>query len=203
MLVDPAEALMATIMIQELERVSEESGPGSPCRSRKVPHYGRPMTASVHDVAAAIHRRLPGLPPDNLHKLLYYCQGHSLALAGRPMFTDRVVAADDGPRIDGFHAGAADTQRIDRVYANTVLYVIGRYGDLATRDLIRLTKAESPWAESPRGGEIGHEAMRHFFSTAGAPDGIDDPRLTDPEFRKGQQDHLEERRAAEAASHGG
>ncbi|MBO0869079.1 MAG: hypothetical protein J2P15_10980 [Micromonosporaceae bacterium] len=54
------------------------------------------MTASARDVAAAIRRRLPGVPTKKLHKLLYYCQGHHLAHFGVPLFAESVVAFDMG-----------------------------------------------------------------------------------------------------------
>lgn len=232
---------MVTTVADVHDRAGARSRPYDHCRSRLPGVYRRPMTASVHDVAAAIHRRLPGLPQGHLHKLLYYCQGHSLALAGRPMFANRIVAAADGPRIDGLAAdgpriggraadetraggraadppriggqpadetragglaaGGGEPQRLDRVYANTVLHVIGRYGGLSGRDLARLTRSEAPWAGTPAGGEISHQALRRFFSTDGAPDGADDPRLADPVLRRELRRHLEDRRAAEAAGH--
>ncbi|MDG4790354.1 hypothetical protein O7626_40865 [Micromonospora sp. WMMD1102] len=48
---------------------------------------------SVHDVAAEIRRRLPGVDEQKLHALLYYCQGHHLAHTGEPLFREEIVAA--------------------------------------------------------------------------------------------------------------
>jgi len=194
---------MIAVLVQKPERACDQIAPDDPSRSRQPADYGRPMTASVHDVAAAIYRRLPGLPPDNLHKLLYYCQGHSLALAGQPMFSNKVIAAHDGPRIEGFTEPEPEPKRIERVYANTVLYVVGRYGNLTLQDLTRLTQGETPWQATAAGEEITHEALRAFFTTAGAPAGMEDPRHKDPAIRRQLREHLEQSRAAEAARHAG
>jgi len=51
--------------------------------------YAVNMSASAHDVAAALRDRLPGLPTKKLHKLLYFCQGHHLAVKGEPLFRRR------------------------------------------------------------------------------------------------------------------
>ncbi len=187
---------MVIAVSRQPERVHENSGPDSPSRSSTPPDYVRPMTPTANDVAAAIHRLLPDPPPNKMHKLLYYCQGHSLALAGQPMFTNRITADTDGPRIDGYDQTPPTTQRIDRIYTNTVVYVVSRYGNLDVRDLSRLTRAEAPWADTPHGSEITHEAMSRFFSTDGAPVELDDPRHTDPEFRRGLRQHLKEHQAA-------
>lgn len=51
---------------------------------------------SVHDVAAAIRERLPGVGDEKLHALLYYAQGHHLAVFGEPLFAEETVAAPAG-----------------------------------------------------------------------------------------------------------
>jgi uncharacterized phage-associated protein len=55
------------------------------------------MTVSAHDVAAALRERLPGLGVKKLHKLLYYCQGHHLAVFEEPLFRETISAWDMGP----------------------------------------------------------------------------------------------------------
>jgi hypothetical protein len=47
------------------------------------------MPVSAHDVAAELRARQPGMPVKKLHKLLYYCQGHHLAVHGEPLFRER------------------------------------------------------------------------------------------------------------------
>lgn len=40
-----------------------------------------------------------GIDETKLHILLYYAQGHHLAATGRPLFSDEIIATEDGPRI--------------------------------------------------------------------------------------------------------
>jgi hypothetical protein len=54
-------------------------------------------TVSAHAVAAALRDRLPGLGFKKLHKLLYYCQGHHLAVFDDPLFRETISAWDMGP----------------------------------------------------------------------------------------------------------
>ncbi|PZS38029.1 MAG: hypothetical protein DLM62_15890 [Pseudonocardiales bacterium] len=55
------------------------------------------MPLSAHEVAAVLRDRLPGLPTKELHKLLYYCQGHHLATVDEPLFGETISAGDMGP----------------------------------------------------------------------------------------------------------
>ena len=55
------------------------------------------MTVPAHDVADALRERLPGLRTKKLHKLLYYCQGHHLAVFDEPLFRETISAWDMGP----------------------------------------------------------------------------------------------------------
>jgi uncharacterized phage-associated protein len=134
------------------------------------------MTAPLAAVAGAVRHRLPGLPDDHMHKLLYWCQGHSLALTGEPMIVARLVACVDGPIVDAA-IPASSPHRLGRVHANTVLYVVGRYGGLAIRDMSALTRTEDPWALTPLGAEIGHDLLQDWFTGPGRPDYVGDPRL--------------------------
>jgi uncharacterized phage-associated protein len=54
------------------------------------------MPVSAHDVAAVLRARQPGMPAKKLHKLLYYCQGHHLAVFDEPLFAETVSAYDMG-----------------------------------------------------------------------------------------------------------
>lgn len=142
-------------------------------------------TASAHQVAAELRRRLPGLGVKKLHKLLYYCQGHHLAAFGVPLFTESVSAWDMGPVVGALwyqekeHATVPSSASLDEGSLNTVGYVVSRYGKLSGSDLERLTHNEDPWleADASRGkGEsvkIPVEVLEGFFRRNSMDD--DDP----------------------------
>ena len=150
------------------------------------------MTVSVHDVAAALRQRLPGLTVKKLHKLLYYCQGHHLASFGEPLFGETVSAWDMGPVVgELWYAekhGELPVPRADlnEKQLNTIGYVVSRYGALSGSDLRHLTHAETPWRRAdehrPPGGRarVKPSAMAHYFRFEGADP--DDPEaiLLDP-----------------------
>lgn len=143
------------------------------------------MTVSAHDVAAVLRDRLPGLPIKKLHKLLYYCQGHHLAVFEEPLFSETLSAWDMGPavgtlwyrEVSGDEAPPA--RDLDEAQLNTVGYVLSRYGALTGTDLERLTHGEAPWRDADmrrHPGEsvrIEHEALRAYFRSEGAPDDAD------------------------------
>lgn len=138
------------------------------------------MTVSVHDVAAALRARQPGLGKKQIHKLLYYCQGFHLATFGQPLFGEPISAYDMGPVVgslwyaekNGLAPVAAD---LGEAELNTVGYVLSRYGGLSGADLERLSHNEPPWqlADARRipGGSAPIELdwMRDYFRTASAP----------------------------------
>jgi uncharacterized phage-associated protein len=144
------------------------------------------MAVSAHDVAAEIRKRLPAVPTKKLHKLLYYCQGHHLAVFGEPLFVESVSAWDMGPVVGQLwyeeRGGvAAERQReLTEGQLNTIGYVLSRYGSLTGMDLERLTHHEPPWQEADRRRHPGESAriepawMRDFFRSAGACDDGDE-----------------------------
>jgi uncharacterized phage-associated protein len=145
-------------------------------------------TPSAHDIAAVLRLRLPGIGVLKLHKLLYYCQGHHLAATGEPLFGEDVVAWDNGPVVaslwsDERQGLVPPPPRLDLGEAelNTIEYVLSRYGNSTSNDLINMTHNESPWqladASRPPGGsvKIRREWMAGYFATDGAPtDGVDE-----------------------------
>lgn len=135
------------------------------------------MTASAHDIAVELRRRLPGLGVKKQHKLLYYCQGHHLATFGEPLFSEAVSAWDMGPVVGQLwkeekEGGPrhAQTSVLTEAQLNTVGYVVSRYGALSGADLERLTHSETPWPEADRRREPGssarieHSILHAFFS---------------------------------------
>jgi uncharacterized phage-associated protein len=53
--------------------------------------------ASAADVAAEFRRRLPDITDRQLHCLLYFAQGHHLAMFDEPLFRESIIAGPDGP----------------------------------------------------------------------------------------------------------
>ncbi|WP_344646927.1 Panacea domain-containing protein [Cryptosporangium japonicum] len=136
------------------------------------------MTTTARDVAAALSQRVPHLGTRKLHPLLYYCQGHHLAIADRPLFPETIAAWDDGPTVpalwrDEQPVGSSDNMPESEL--GIVGYVVSRYSGLSGNDLANLARAEAPWkvADSHRrpGGSVAieHAWMRDHFRTEGAP----------------------------------
>jgi len=141
------------------------------------------VTASAHDIATELRRRMPGLPVKKLHKLLYYCQGHHLAVHGEPLFAETLEAWDMGPvvaelwRAEKQGPVQGDTSKLGEAELNTVAYIVYRYGNNTGKDLERLSHAEDPWLEANRhrcpGGSVplDREVMVRFFKgNGGVPD---------------------------------
>ncbi len=129
--------------------------------------YVDPMPVTTSQVAAVLAGRIPGADPQRLHRLLYYVQGHHLALRGRPAFDEPVIAGPDGPYIHGDIEPDPDAP-LPGSHANVALMVAARYGGLTSADLDRLTRAEQPWQDTALNAEISHQRMRDFFAGPGA-----------------------------------
>jgi uncharacterized phage-associated protein len=133
------------------------------------------MTASAHDIAAALRDRLPGLGIMKLHKLLFYCQGLHLAWFGKPLFSEYIRAFDHGPLVKTFWQEERDQEprpephELGETELNTIGYVASRYGRLNVVDLVRLTHAQDPWITADQVRRLGgsdvieHDWMRTFF----------------------------------------
>lgn len=144
--------------------------------------YPSAMPVSAHDVAAVLRERLPDLPVEKLHKLLYYCQGHHLATFGEPLFSEPISAWDMGPvvgrlwRSEKEMEQTPDRQALDEGQLNTVGYVVSRYGRLTGRDLEILSHGEEPWLTVDRerrpheSAQIAPQVMRSFFSRPAGDD---------------------------------
>jgi uncharacterized phage-associated protein len=139
--------------------------------------HSRSMPVSAHDVADELRRRLGEVGTAKLHKLLYYVQGWHLAFIGRPAFKEAIRAWVNGPVVADLWAdekherGRPPEQGLDGEVLQAVDYVVGRYGGLSGRELIRMTHDEDPWrdlsesddpAVSPN-PEITHEALTRWF----------------------------------------
>lgn len=124
--------------------------------------YDRPMPVSAHDVAAELRARQPGMPVKKLHKLLYYCQGHHLAVHGEPLFDDTIDAWDMGPVVAGLWRAekhgtpTPEPAELGEAALNTVGYTLSRYGALTGKDLENLTHSEDPWRNADNARQRGH-----------------------------------------------
>lgn len=113
-----------------------------------------------------------------LQKLLYYAQGYSLALLGRPMFADKLENWEHGPVVPGVYARykAYGSSLLPPAFAEpekfqaeelAVLHRVRREkGQYSAWKLREDTHAETPWLSTRRGEEIGIEAMRRYFCRA-------------------------------------
>lgn len=153
-----------------------ENRRGGPIPPRPSPGpYDRPMPVSAHDVAAELRARQPGMPVKKLHKLLYYCQGHHLAVHGEPLFDDTIEAWDMGPVVAGLWRAerhgtpTPEPAGLDEAALNTVGYTLSRYGALTEKDLENLTHGEDPWRNADKARQRGdsprieHEWIAHYF----------------------------------------
>lgn len=129
--------------------------------------------------------RLPGLPIKKLHKLLYYCQGHHVAVFETPLFSETISAWDMGPVVGTLWKQEKDGEQLPppcelgEAELNTIGYVISRYGSLTGQDLENLTHSEAPWTLANRNrrpkesARIELDWIKRYFQTSGAP-GEDD-----------------------------
>ncbi|WP_433361331.1 Panacea domain-containing protein [Streptosporangium sp. CA-115845] len=150
------------------------------------------MPASAHAIAAALRERLPGLAIQKLHKLLYYSQGHHLAIFGVPLFGDTISAWDRGPVVGTlWHDERNDIPvegsppPLSEAQLNTIGYVVSRYGALSGQDLEHLTHSETPWQRAdamrrPReSARIETEWIEEYFAGPGADDSAEEGVVLD------------------------
>lgn len=147
------------------------------------------MTASAQDFAQAIVARLAHgrrLETVKLQKLLYFIQGWSLAVWGKPAFNQPIEAWRYGPVVPSVyerHANQAyvdadfdfggDSERLNNIDHSIVEYVLANYGGTAAFKLADYTHTQgSPWHEATYPGgsqravyyaDISQESMRSYF----------------------------------------
>ena len=115
--------------------------------------------ATVHDVAAYILSKQGEMTTMKLEKLLYYCQGWSLAWDGVPLFEDELQAWANGPvcyatfrkhkghfTVASWPSGNPDALTADG--KETVDAVLDAYGSLSGQQLSDKTHHERPWLEA-------------------------------------------------------
>jgi uncharacterized phage-associated protein len=161
------------------------------------------MNVPAQLVAAAIREHLPGVTAAKMHKLLYYVQGHHLALTGHSAFVEDMVADDHGPAVASF----VDDPTVKHVKGTLSLWVLNvaglvaaRYGRLTTRELCRLTRTETPWQRARVDRRpISAGDLVEFFTGEGSQDPVPDPFRDDPEHQRRLAREVNRIRAGEPA----
>ncbi|WP_286915685.1 MULTISPECIES: Panacea domain-containing protein [Pseudomonas] len=116
-----------------------------------------------------------------LQKLVYYAQGFSLALNGRPLFNEQIEAWLHGPVVPELyhqykacgsghipHPDAFDLDTFSVEERELLDEVYEFYGQYSAWRLRQLTHDETPWRESYREGSnqvISQDSMARFFET--------------------------------------
>lgn len=139
---------------------------------------------TASDVAAYILEQKRALTTYEVNKLLYYCNGWSLAWDGHAIFEDRIEAWVHGPVVPTFFsehrlrrrlfAGdvAGTPGRLTSEQRATIDAVVEFYGELGAEGLEGLSHREAPWIDA-RGdlgpsersnAEISSEAMSAYFA---------------------------------------
>ncbi len=138
--------------------------------------------ATVHDVAAYILEKQGSMTAMKLQKLVYYSQAWSLVWDERPLFAERIEAWANGPVVRDLyneHRGQfevsswprGDARALTPEEQETVLAVLGTYGDKSSQWLSDLTHMERPWIDAREGlppgargeREITHASMAEYY----------------------------------------
>jgi uncharacterized phage-associated protein len=119
-----------------------------------------------------------------LQKLLYYAQGHHLAVHGRPLFHEDIQAWSHGPVVPdvyhyfkGFGSGPIsltdedpfEWDDVDPATSQFLAKVWNTYGGTAAWKLRNMTHAEPPWMDHFAQGErytvIPEDEIRAYFES--------------------------------------
>jgi uncharacterized phage-associated protein len=113
-----------------------------------------------------------------LQKLVYFCQGFSLALLEKPLFTEPIEAWEHGPvctklyhLLKGYGASPitsiTDPEKIalDENEKLLVRMVYNTYGQYSAAKLRKITHEEGPWKETILSSPISQKAMTDYFDS--------------------------------------
>lgn len=138
------------------------------------PSYRAPMTTSVHSVIKAIDVNRTNLSYTKRDLLLFFAQGHHLALGGDALFTEALYATDHGIALDEL-GEPGELEQPNNGALNTINRVLLRYADLSPADLRTLVRASTPWqlaTKSTAGPRVEWAWLRDWFTR---PEETDDP----------------------------
>ena len=123
--------------------------------------------------------------PLKLQKLLYYCQGYSLALTGKTAFSEKVEAWDNGPVVESVYqeykkysggiipiGSIKPAEALNDTLKSIVDLVLADKGKYSGYTLAKATHRETPWRKNYRGAcggvymnaEISICDMRDYFA---------------------------------------
>ena len=147
-------------------------------KAREVARY---IISAIKNQMTDISPEEFDVTPLKLQKLLYYCQGYSLALTGKPIFEDEIEAWKLGPVVKEiyqeyrkysggiipFRSVKSDSNPNETIRAiiNLVLQDKGQYDG---KTLARATHKERPYIESFQGAytnaKIPVELLKEYFT---------------------------------------
>jgi putative zinc finger/helix-turn-helix YgiT family protein len=115
------------------------------------------------------------ITPLKLQKLLYYIQGLSLHIFGKPAFNNKIFAWGYGPVVSEIYQKYKDNGRSPIIAAecdsslsdglNKIIdVVIESYGQIESGKLIDLTHDEEPWYSTTKDFEITVEKIKDYFN---------------------------------------
>ena len=117
-----------------------------------------------------------------LQKLLYYCQGFILALTGKTLFNNDILAWEHGPVVremydkyknNGAHGIMPKENYPDNYFdvlkkddiAEIIDEVWNVYGQFSAWKLRNMTHDELPWRQTQRNNVISNDLMYKYFKT--------------------------------------
>ncbi len=112
------------------------------------------------------------ITPLKLQKLLYYIQGLSARVYGKPAFNNHIYAWSYGPVIsDVYHVYKGrnlittpnDNIKISEGLNKIIDIVISSYGQIEAEKLIDLTHQEEPWINTPKDHIIDFDLIKKYF----------------------------------------
>ena len=120
-----------------------------------------------------------GISNLKLQKLLYYAQGFVLALTGKKLFNENIIAWQHGPVVEEMYyefkgAGSNHIEitisDISPILNNLEIKeildeVFQVYGQFSAWKLRNMTHQERPWQTTPQSELIKDEVIKEFFDT--------------------------------------
>lgn len=113
------------------------------------------------------------ITPLKLQKLLYYIQGMSLRIYGKPAFLNNISAWEYGPVVEEIYQQYKGRNPIFTPRTNykvndglkkIIELVVSSYGQIEAGSLIDLTHDENPWIDSIGSGTINIELIKEYFN---------------------------------------
>lgn len=113
------------------------------------------------------------ITPLKLQKLLYYIQGISLRIYGKPAFLSNIMAWQYGPVVEEIYKqykgrNPISTPKTDYEVSDglkkIIQLVVSSYGQIEAGLLIDLTHDEDPWVKSVNSSIISVELIKDYFN---------------------------------------